>query len=112
MKEKVNHRLFRVTLRQLRALEALVRTGSTKGAAAALHVTPPAVTLQLRQLEVAVGGPLVERRPDGGQPTALGAPTATSSSSSPDRRSCTWETPSSPWASPSSTWGAGGACSD
>jgi LysR family transcriptional regulator for metE and metH len=73
MKEKVNHRLFRVTLRQLRALEALVRTGSTKGAAAALHVTPPAVTLQLRQLEVAVGGPLVERRPDGGQPTALGA---------------------------------------
>jgi LysR family transcriptional regulator for metE and metH len=73
MKEKLNHALSRVTLRQLRALTALVRTGSTKGAAAALHVTPPAITLQLRELESVVGLPLIERRPDGIMPTAAGA---------------------------------------
>lgn len=73
MKEKLNHVLSRVTLRQLRALAALVRTGSTKGAAAALNVTPPAITLQLRELESIVGLPLIERRPDGIVTTAAGA---------------------------------------
>ncbi|MEZ5932015.1 MAG: LysR family transcriptional regulator [Alphaproteobacteria bacterium] len=73
MKEKLNHRLARVTLRQLRALQAVLRTGTTKGAAEALHVTPPAITLQLRELEGLVGVPLLERRPDGVQPTAAGA---------------------------------------
>lgn len=73
MKEKLNHLLGRVTLRQLRAFTALLRTGSTKGAAEALLVTPPAITLQLRELEAAVGMPLIERRPDGIEPTAAGA---------------------------------------
>ncbi len=73
MKEKLNHRLARTTLRQLRALAALLKSGSTKGAAEALHVTPPAITLQLRELEAAVEAPLIERRPDGVRPTALGA---------------------------------------
>jgi DNA-binding transcriptional LysR family regulator len=35
---------------------------STKGAAAALHVTPPAIALQLRELEASVEVPLIERR--------------------------------------------------
>ncbi len=73
MKEKLNHRLSRVTRRQLRAFAALMRTGTTKGAAEALHVTPPAITLQLRELEGLVGVPLIERRPDGVAPTAAGA---------------------------------------
>lgn len=73
MKEKLNHRLSRVTLRQLRAFRALLRTGTTKGAAQALHVTPPAITLQLRELEGLVGVPLIERRPAGVTPTAAGA---------------------------------------
>lgn len=73
MKEKLNHRLARVTLRQLRAFRALLRTGTTKGAAEALHVTPPAITLQLRELEALVGLPLIERRPKGIEPTAAGA---------------------------------------
>ena len=73
MKENLNHRLRRTTLRQLRALTAVLRSGSTKGAAEALHVTPPAITLQLRELEAAVDGPLIERRSDGVHPTALGA---------------------------------------
>lgn len=73
MKEKLNHCLSRTTLRQLRAFAALIRSGSTKGAAQALHVTPPAITLQLRELEAAAGGlPLLERRPSGVYPTALG----------------------------------------
>ena len=73
MKENLNHTLSRATLRQLRALVAILRTGSTKAAAAALHVTPPAITLQLRDLEAMAGAPLIERRPNGVQPTAIGA---------------------------------------
>ncbi|MGI9505114.1 MAG: LysR substrate-binding domain-containing protein [Geminicoccaceae bacterium] len=45
----------------------------TKSAAAALHVTPPAIILQLRELEGIVGLPLIERRPSGVEPTAPGA---------------------------------------
>lgn len=73
MKEKLNHALGRVTLRQLRAFTALLKTGSTKGAAEALHVTPPAITLQLRELEALVGIPLSERHRDSIEPTAAGA---------------------------------------
>ena len=72
MKEKLNHSLDRTTLRQLRAFAALLRSGSTKGAAEALHVTPPAITLQLRELEAAFGMPLIERRPDGVRKRLLG----------------------------------------
>jgi DNA-binding transcriptional LysR family regulator len=73
MKENLNHCLGRTTLRQLRALSAVLRSGSTKAAAEALHVTPPAITLQLRELEAAAGAPLIERRPNGATPTAVGA---------------------------------------
>jgi len=53
------------SLRRLRALRALVEHGTVTGAAAALHVSPPAVSLQLRLLEAEVGLPLTERGRDG-----------------------------------------------
>lgn len=54
-----------VTLKQLRALEAVMRSGSYAGAAELLHLTPPAVTVQMRQLEEAAGLPVIERLADG-----------------------------------------------
>lgn len=54
-----------VTLRQLRALTALARAGSVTGAAEILHLTPPAVTLQLQALQQAAGMPLIDRLPVG-----------------------------------------------
>ena len=53
------------TLRQLRALAALARTGSVTRAAAALNLTPPAVTLQLQALQHEAGLPLIDRGPSG-----------------------------------------------
>jgi DNA-binding transcriptional LysR family regulator len=50
-----------VTLRQLRTLAAVVDEGSFSGAAKALHLTQPAVSLQVKELERACGLPLVER---------------------------------------------------
>jgi LysR family transcriptional regulator for metE and metH len=50
-----------VTVRQLRTFIEVLRCGSFAGAAQALHLTPPAVTLQMRQLEDAAGLPLLER---------------------------------------------------
>lgn len=62
----------RVTLRQLRALEAVVRDGTLAAAAETLAVTPPAVSLQLHQLEDLLGAPLLERTQGGARPTAAG----------------------------------------
>jgi DNA-binding transcriptional LysR family regulator len=50
-----------VTLRQLRTLAAVIDEGSFSGAAKALHLTQPAVSLQLKELERACGLELVER---------------------------------------------------
>jgi LysR family transcriptional regulator, low CO2-responsive transcriptional regulator len=49
------------TLKQLRLLLAAARGGSFAAAAEACHVTPPAVTMQMRQLEDEAGLPLFER---------------------------------------------------
>lgn len=57
--------LRNVTLRQLRVLAAVARAGGVTRAAALLHVTPPAVTLQLQALQEEAGLPLVERSPAG-----------------------------------------------
>lgn len=54
-----------VTIRQLRALSALARTGSVTRAAELLHLTPPAVTLQLQALQQEAGIVLVDRGPAG-----------------------------------------------
>jgi LysR family transcriptional regulator for metE and metH len=61
-----------VTLRQLRTFAEVLRCGSFAGAAQAMHLTPPAVTLQMRQLEEAAGLPLVERSGTRFEPTEAG----------------------------------------
>lgn len=72
MKEKFNSDIKRVTLKQLRALDAAVRAGTFSVAAQALNVTPPAITMQMRLLEEAVGLPLLERTNSGLRPTDAG----------------------------------------
>lgn len=49
-----------VTFRQLRLFLALAETGSVSGAARAMHVTQPTVSMQLREISEAVGLPLYE----------------------------------------------------
>jgi molybdate transport repressor ModE-like protein len=61
-----------VTLKQLRALAAVVRTGSVTAAAQKLNVSPPAVTLQMQLLQDQAGLPLVERSPAGTTATDAG----------------------------------------
>ncbi len=61
-----------VTLRQLRILTAVTTAGSMAGAARLLNVTPPAITMQIQQLEQIAGLPLVERLGEGANPTPAG----------------------------------------
>ncbi len=61
-----------LTLRQLRILSAVTKTGSMAGAARQLHVTPPAITVQMQQLEETAGLPLIERLGEGTTPTGAG----------------------------------------
>jgi len=53
-------RLQRITPQQLRAFEATARLGSVTKAAAALHVSQPTVSVQLREIATALGEPLFE----------------------------------------------------
>lgn len=62
----------RVSLKQLRALVAAVRSGKASGAAEALNITPPAVSLQLRLLEQNAGLPVLERIHGELRPTQAG----------------------------------------
>ncbi|HEY0524677.1 MAG TPA: LysR family transcriptional regulator [Stellaceae bacterium] len=64
--------MHNVTLKQLRAFAAVVRTGSVTGAARELNVSAPAVTLQMQLLQDQVGLPLVERSPAGMTATDTG----------------------------------------
>jgi DNA-binding transcriptional LysR family regulator len=50
-----------VTLHRLRVFEAVARLHSVSGAARELHLTQPAVSMQVKQLEEQVGLPLTER---------------------------------------------------
>ena len=61
-----------VTLKQLRLIRAAHERGSFAAAAEATHVTPPAVTMQIKALEEEIGLPIFER--DGHRliPTAAG----------------------------------------
>ena len=61
-----------VTLKHFRVLAAVTKMGSMAGAARRLNVTPPAITVQVQQLEQAVGLPLVERIGDKTTPTEAG----------------------------------------
>lgn len=69
MPDKLSQRL---TIRQLRALAAVEATGSITAAASQLHLTQPAVTLQLRNLQALAGLPLIQRTGDGMQLTDAG----------------------------------------
>lgn len=72
MKEKLTPALRGLTLRQLRAFAAVARTGTVSAAAEELAVTPPAVSLQLRELERQLGCALLERGPGRFRPTTAG----------------------------------------
>lgn len=61
-----------LTLRQLRAIQAIMRHGTIAGAANELGLTPPAVTLQLKQVEEDAGIILFDRTNEGLKPTAAG----------------------------------------
>jgi LysR family transcriptional regulator, low CO2-responsive transcriptional regulator len=50
-----------VTFRQLRVFAEVARNGSMARAAEALHLTPPAVSMQVKELEGQVGLPLFDR---------------------------------------------------
>ena len=62
-----------MTWKQLRALAATVEAGSVSGAAKALGVTPPAITTQLKLLEIEAGAPLFDRANSNFTPTEIGA---------------------------------------
>ena len=72
MKENLYPWLRQLTFKQMRGFEAVVNGGSVSSAARELHLTPPAVSLQLRDLENAIGIPLLERSEAGLVPTAAG----------------------------------------
>jgi DNA-binding transcriptional LysR family regulator len=50
-----------ITLRHLKIFEAVARCGSISRAATELHLTQPAVSMQMKQLEEQMGLPLLER---------------------------------------------------
>jgi DNA-binding transcriptional LysR family regulator len=50
-----------VTFRQLRVFTEVARLGSMARAAEALHLTPPAVSMQVKEVEAQVGLPLFDR---------------------------------------------------
>src|SRR5260370_39952569 len=62
----MGNRLWReLTMRQLRALAAVQKNKSVTSAARQLHLTQPAVTLQLRNLQALAGLPLIQRTGEG-----------------------------------------------
>lgn len=61
-----------VTLKQLRALTAVIDAGTVTLAARQLNVTPPAVTMQIQLLEEQVGLPLLDRAGDRFRPSDAG----------------------------------------
>lgn len=53
--------LSHATLRQLKVFDALAEHGSVVRTAEALHLTPPAVSIQVKQLAQSIGQPLIEQ---------------------------------------------------
>jgi DNA-binding transcriptional LysR family regulator len=72
MKENLSNRFHQITLKQLRGFDSAIKAGSISAAAKQLHLTSPAVSLQIRELEKIVGIPLFERSKSGLKPTAAG----------------------------------------
>ena len=50
-----------ITFRQLRVFAEVARRGSVLRAAEALHLTPPAVSMSIKEIETQVGLPLFDR---------------------------------------------------
>ena len=65
-----------ITLRQLRYFEALARHRHFGKAAEDCAISQPALSMQIRELEQSLGGPLVERRPNEVVLTELGTEVA------------------------------------
>ena len=61
-----------VSMRTLECLVTIVERGSLTNAAAALHMSQPALSHQIAALERELGTPVVERLPRGIRPTAAG----------------------------------------
>lgn len=61
-----------LTLRQLRYFKAVAETGHFRRAAEACHVTQPALSMQIKELETGLGMTLIERRKSGVQLTGEG----------------------------------------
>lgn len=61
-----------LTLRQLRTAQEIGTHGKIVNAANVLNLTPPAVTIQLRQMEEELGLTLFDRTSEGMRPTAAG----------------------------------------
>ncbi|MBY4749693.1 LysR family transcriptional regulator, partial [Burkholderia cepacia] len=57
---------------QLRALAAIAEHGSLRAAARAIHLSQPALTKAIRELELDLGVPLVTRNARGAQLTRFG----------------------------------------
>ena len=64
--------MARYTLDQLHAFLTVVRLGGVNRAAAALHLSQPAVTARIRTLEDMIGAPLFDRGPGGMRLTKRG----------------------------------------
>jgi DNA-binding transcriptional LysR family regulator len=62
------------TLRPLECLVAIVDQGSLTRAAAALHMSQPALSHQIAALERELGTPVIERRPRPAWAAASGSP--------------------------------------
>ena len=60
-------RVDALTLKQFRALQAVAQHGSLTAAAQAVHQTTPAIHSQIKNLEAAIGHPVLARGPDGGK---------------------------------------------
>ncbi|MFJ4289032.1 LysR family transcriptional regulator [Cupriavidus sp. NPDC089707] len=67
-----SNRIDRLRIRHLRLLDLVARSGSLTAAGEALHISQPAVTKMLQELEHAFGCKLVERTTRGGRLTAAG----------------------------------------
>lgn len=64
--------MARYTLDQLQAFLTIVRLGGVNRAAAALHLSQPAITARIRNLEDTIGAPLFDRGPGGMRLTKRG----------------------------------------
>jgi LysR family transcriptional regulator, hydrogen peroxide-inducible genes activator len=72
-----------LTLRQLRYFSALAATGHFGRAAELAGISQPALSMQLKEMEAELGGPLVERSPSGATLTELGRQVAEREPSDP-----------------------------